>query len=365
MLQIVQVKNYQIGLRFSRDKLVAALTPGWYLAKTIVGERIDIVSEKDVFVAHRELEEIVKSGLLADYVDVVDLKDDQRALLWIDGRFAAILTPGRTAVWKRFRDVRIERLTVTDPRFEHAQLFAISKWPAADRVLETVLVEPGETCLYFKDNRFVEQFAPGYYAFWKGLAGLKFVRVDLREKMLDLAGQEIMTSDKVTLRMNAVVTYKVVDAIKSVQVAESPEQALYREAQLILRAAVGSRQLDALLADKDALAGSLVQSVQAKAEKFGLAVVSFGIRDIILPGDMRELLNKVVEAQKAAEANQIARREETAATRSQCNTAKMLENNPTLMRLRELEVLERIAEKSNLRIVLGEKSLSERLVNLV
>ena len=68
-----------------------------------------------------------------------------------------------------------------------------------------------------------------------------------------------------------------------------------------------------------------------------------GIRDVILPGDMKELLNKVTEAKNAAEANLIARREETAAMRSQANTAKLLEDNPTLMRLRELEVLERVA----------------------
>jgi regulator of protease activity HflC (stomatin/prohibitin superfamily) len=68
-----------------------------------------------------------------------------------------------------------------------------------------------------------------------------------------------------------------------------------------------------------------------------------GVRDVILPGDMKDLLNKVMGARKAAEANLIARREETAAMRSQANTAKLLEANSTLMRLRKLEVLEKIA----------------------
>jgi hypothetical protein len=88
------------------------------------------------------------------------------------------------------------------------------------------------------------------------------------------------------------------------------------------------------------------------------------IRDIVLPGDMRELLNKVTEAKKAAEASLITRREETAAVRSQANTAKLLEGNPTLMRLRELEALERIADKAKLNVVLGEKGL-EKIVNLL
>ena len=85
----------------------------------------------------------------------------------------------------------------------------------------------------------------------------------------------------------------------------------------------------------------------------------------ILPGDMKDLMNKVTEAKKAAEANLIVRREATAAMRSQANTAKVLEGNPTLMRLRELEVLERVATGGKLNVVLGEKGLAERVVNLL
>jgi regulator of protease activity HflC (stomatin/prohibitin superfamily) len=97
----------------------------------------------------------------------------------------------------------------------------------------------------------------------------------------------------------------------------------------------------------------------------GLEIVSAGIRDVILPGDMKDLMNKVTEAKKAAEANLIVRREETAAMRSQANTAKLLEGNPTLMRLRELEVLEKVIGSGKLKVVLGEKGLAERIVNLI
>ena len=88
-------------------------------------------------------------------------------------------------------------------------------------------------------------------------------------------------------------------------------------------------------------------------------------RDVILPGDMKDLMNKVTEARKAAEANLISRREETAAMRSQANTAKLLADNPVLMRLRELEVLEKIAAAGKLNIVLGEKGLADKVVNLL
>ena len=105
--------------------------------------------------------------------------------------------------------------------------------------------------------------------------------------------------------------------------------------------------------------------VRRRAGELGLEVVSVGIRDVILPGEMKDLMNKVAEAKKAAEANLIARREETAAMRSQANTAKLLENNPMLMRLQELEVLEKVAATGKLNVVLGEKGLVDRIVNLL
>ena len=86
---------------------------------------------------------------------------------------------------------------------------------------------------------------------------------------------------------------------------------------------------------------------------------------MILPGEMKDLMNKVTEARKAAEANLIARREETAAMRSQANTAKLLADSPTLMRLRELEVLEKVAANGKLNIVLGDKGLADKLVNVL
>jgi hypothetical protein len=86
---------------------------------------------------------------------------------------------------------------------------------------------------------------------------------------------------------------------------------------------------------------------------------------VILPGDMKELMNKVTEAKKAAEANLAARREETAAMRSRANTACLLADNPALMRLRELELLEKIEAGAKPNVVLGEKGLAERVVNLL
>ena len=161
------------------------------------------------------------------------------------------------------------------------------------------------------------------------------------------------------------VTYCIVDAKQAVTVSDGATQSLYRETQLALRAVVGTRDLDTFLTEKDAVTNAFEEAVRRRAGELGLEIISVGIRDVILPGEMKDLMNKVTEAKKAAEANLIVRREETAAMRSQANTAKLLADNPTLMRLRELEVLEKVATSGKLNVVLGEKGLADRVVNLL
>src|SRR6266852_6253546 len=234
-----------------------------------------------------------------------------------------------------------------------------------ERVLEIITVPAGHTAVWFRDGNFVETLPAGRHAFWKNMAEVKVVPVDAREMILDVAGQEIMTADKVTLRLNALVTYRVTDARLSVSVVDDARQALYRETQLVLRALIGARELDGLLADKDGVVQELEQGLRRRVSALGLEIVTVGIRDLILPGEMKDLLNKVTEAKNAAEANLIARREETAAMRSQANTAKLLQDNPTLMRLRELETLEKVAASAKLSVVLGDKGLTERVVNVL
>lgn len=362
----IQVRSYEMGLYFRNGEFKGLLAEGrHWLFNPLANVRVDIVSQREPWLVHEKLDVIVKSGALKDRAVVLDLKDYQRALVWIEGRFSHVLPPGLYAYWMAYRDVKIETVDAREVRFEHKDLPVVTRSALVERVLDVSTVEQGHLGVLFRDGEFVETLPPGRYAFWKNVAQVKLVPVDIREAMLDVGGQEIMTADKVTLRLNAVVTYRVSDARKAVSTVEDARQALYREVQLALRAVVGARELDAFLADKDAVAGELEEQVRRRVGELGLEIVSVGVRDVILPGEMKDLLNKVTEAKKAAEANLIVRREETAAMRSQANTAKLLQDNPTLMRLRELEVLEKVASSSKLNIVLGEKGLTERVVNLL
>jgi regulator of protease activity HflC (stomatin/prohibitin superfamily) len=362
----VKIRSYEAGLYFRDGEFQGILGAGrhWFL-DPLNRVRVDVVSQRDPWLLHEKLDVIVRSGALADRAVVLDLKDYQRALVWIEGRFSHVLPAGLYAYWTGQKQVKTEVIDARQVRFEHPDLPVISRSAMAERVLELIVVEPHHVGVLFLDGDYVSTLSAGRYAFWKNIAQVKVAPQDLREAMLDIVGQDILTADKVTLRVNAIAAYRVTDARQAVTVADDARQALYRETQLALRAVVGSRELDAFLTDKDAVAGELAAQVRPRASAVGIELIGVGIRDIILPGEMKELMNKVTEARKAAEANLIVRREETAAMRSQANTAKMLQDNPTLMRMRELEVLEKVAANSRLKVLLGEKGLTDRVVNLL
>ncbi len=365
-IKLINIRRHQVGLRFHDGEFVGLIEAGRHWLWDPLGRaQVEVVSLRAPWLAHEKLDVIVKSGVLTGRAQVVDLKDYERALVWIDGRLSHLLPPGLYAYWTAFRDVRIEVVDARTVRFAHADLAVILKAQMSERVLDTFVVPAGHSGACFRDGSLVETLPPGRHAFWKNLADVKVVPVDTRELILDVAGQDIMTADKVTLRLNALVGYRIADVRQSLTAVDDARQALYRETQLALRAAVGARELDVFLSDKDGLVQELETAIRRRASTFGVDVATVGIRDVILPGEMKDLFNKVTEAKKAAEANLIVRREETAAMRSQANTAKLLQDNPTLMRLRELEVLEKIAASAKLSVVLGDKGLTERIVNVL
>lgn len=186
---------------------------------------------------------------------------------------------------------------------------------------------------------------PGVSAYWRFNRDLQWELVDTRWQTMEVSGQEILTRDKVGLRLNLAATWRFDDVIGAFAKLAKPAEHLYRELQFGLRAAVGTRNLDELLENKQLIDEVVGEHVAKKLAGFGLEIGGVGVKDIVLPGEMKAILAQVVEAGKAAEANVIRRREETAATRSLLNTAKVMEDNPTALRLKELETLERVAER--------------------
>jgi regulator of protease activity HflC (stomatin/prohibitin superfamily) len=366
MIRRVRIDEFEKGLVFQHGELIRLLDKGRYWILNLnMSKRIEVVSTKDIYLMHRDLDIIAQSGLLKDRAIVLDIKDTQRALVWKNGRFDSILPPGFYVLWNKPHQVQVEIVDTEKVLFQHEKLETIVNKKDTHQLLDIVTIDNAYTGLVFINGELEEQLKPGVHAFWKNAKNYTLYRYDTRENILDIAGQDIITADKVTLRLNTVISYQVVDAHKAAVTAGEVNHSLYREAQLALRAVIGTHELDCILQEKDMVTTELETIIKKKAVKYGLQVNSLGIRDIILPGEMKDLLNRVTEAKKVAEANIISRREEVAAMRSQANTAKMLENNATLMKLKELEVLEKIAARSNLNVILGDKKLTEAIINLV
>src|SRR4051812_18268427 len=358
MLLKTHIRRHERGLLFRRGDFERLLPPGdhWLLGRIVrpAAYKVEVADTLKTKFEHPMLDVLLEhNGHLRDALHVVDLSDTERALVWKDGRLAYVVGPGRHAFWKQPHRLAVETFDVSAFRFTHPRLATILQHPQATQWLDGVQVEAGSEALLYRDGVLVERLGEGLHVYWKHTGKVRFKCVDLREQVADVSGQEIITSDKVTLRVNLVVTYQVTDAVLATQSTADHAQALYREAQLALRAAVGTRTIDQLLADKESVGGEVRAALAARAAEFGVVVRGVGLRDIVLPGDMRLLLNQVVAASKEAEANLIRRREETASVRSQANTAKLLAENPALQRLKELELLKDVLSGARTTFVFG------------
>ena len=370
------VRKHERGLLFKDGDFIQFLVPGTY---RFAGLRHRYAVERfDISVAafeHRLADYLVEAerAEVERLFHVVETGADEVALIYLNERAAAVLGPAERALyWKGVVKVRIERFDLSegialDARLtkrlvigSNARVRAV-----ADAAVYARIVPDGHVGLLYVDGELTETLAAGLHAYWNVAHAVSVELVDLRIKALEVQGQEILTRDKVALRINVTATYQYVDAAKAVRAFKDPLDQLYKEIQFGLRAAVGTRKLDALLEDKTAIDRDIAEHLGKRFAEIGLSVISVGVKDIILPGDMKDLLGKVVEAEKAAQANVIRRREETNATRSLLNTAKVMESNNVALRLKELETLEKITENvGDLSVVGGLDALLNGLVNI-
>ena len=299
-------------------------------------------------------------AVIEKYFQVVELTEREVGLVYKNGKLAGVLAPGkRQLYWRGPIDVRVEKIDIgaeIDVPASVAKLLVRAKQPLAAQVSEAVTsVEVPDTSvgLLIVDGEFVKTIGSGLHVFWKFQRTVKIELVDKRVQTMEVSGQEILTKDKVSLRVNLTALWQVVDAVKARGELQNFVEFVYKEMQFALREAVGARTLDEMLGAKGELDREIENVARAKIEAHGIALKSVGIKDVILPGEMKDILNKVVEAEKVAQANLIKRREETAATRSLLNTARLMDENPTLLRLKELETLEKVTEKVDKLTVFG------------
>ncbi len=276
---------------------------------------------------------------------IVQPQSHEVAIVSMDGAPKHLVLPHTTrAFWKTLTLVEIETIdTQADMRVAKEHLVKLDI--ARARIVVHDVIQSHEAGLLFVDGDFVEQLPAGQHAFWAVNREVKIIKVDLRPTPLEVTAQEILTKDRVGIRVTLTAFYKIVDAIKATTGTGDLANTLYRLVQFAIREAVATRTLDDILAARDTIDQEVRAYVTARVGDLGVELDEIGVKDVILPGDVRELLNRVVEAERVAKANLIKRQEETAATRSLLNTARLMEDNPLLLRLKELEALEKLVEK--------------------
>ncbi len=287
------------------------------------------------------------------HVQIWETGEHEVGLAYQDNILKEIKAPAeRGAYWTGFGEVTIKKIDISEI-FKLDKTLARMVLAAKDSLLKNSAISAVTTATIPERHfGFLEvggeqhsKLDAGIHVWWKFNRNLKVKQIDLRLQNMEVNGQEILTKDRVGLRVNLSATWQVSDAKRvSAELADHTDY-LYRELQLALRTIVSTQTLDELLVDKNKLNQKIQEIVVSKASQYGIELKTVGARDIVLPGEMKTILSQVVEAEKMAEANLIKRREETQATRSLHNTAKVMEGNPTLLRLKELEVLEKITSQ--------------------
>lgn len=197
----------------------------------------------------------------------------------------------------------------------------------------TTVMEWQRTLLY-RDGKLEKVLEPGRHRYDQRRCTL--VAVDMRPRRLQVSGQELLTRDGLSLRVSFAVNWVVTDPLAFTTGAQYSEAVLYAAVQEAARDKVAAHTLDELVADRGLLTGA--DEVAAAVADLGIRVSSVRARDLMLPGELRKAALETVLAKERGRADLERARAEAAALRSLANTARLLEENPSLLRLRTLQV---------------------------
>ncbi|MBQ8509232.1 MAG: slipin family protein [Clostridia bacterium] len=289
------------------------------------------------------LETLLSDPKAAVFAEPVTVEDGHLALHFVDGVFRDVLRPGRYAFWKISESHSFTIVDTTEPEITGIPAGVLVRMPS-DLYLRVNVFEYQKARLYY-DNRLVRILDGGVYYFWRGGVDVAADIVDTRVTRMTVTGQELLTADKVALRVTFVCNYRITDCVKVLTEIDDFREQIHVTAQLALRDYIGRRSLDDILENKEELSAYVGGKLSEKAPSLYVEISDAGVRDIILPGEIRSIMNTVLVAEKKAQANVITRREEVASTRSLLNTAKLMDENKTLYRLKEMEYIEKLCEK--------------------
>jgi regulator of protease activity HflC (stomatin/prohibitin superfamily) len=334
------------------------LQPGKNRINTFLGETfIRLPIDKPIKMVGADAEILMDDREFAENVVKIDVPDGSVAVRFEDGRIAGAHEAGKYFYFNYYKNISYRLFDLSKAEIEDLTPEQISRLPK--EFYAKIIVGEGESALLFLDGKFCRMLKAGAYYFWNTKTAVTYEKVDLRMQELEINGQEILTADKVSLRVNFTASYRITDAVKIVGEIKNYKERIYAVVQLALREYIGKFRFDELLEQKENIAASVLERLRVKGGEYCVEFTDAGLKDVILPGEIRDIMNTVLVAEKNAQANVIARREEVASTRSLLNTAKLLDENATLYKLKELEYLEKICDKVGSISVGGGNLLSE------
>lgn len=341
-MKTIIINENQKGFLFNNGKYVKMLNAGKY--HLFGGREIEVSSFELPIVGRRcSIETLIADEKVAKCISVVEVGDEEIALHYVNGKFMNVLRNGKHVFWSVIDNHEFKIVDISSPTVDSSiPEYIFSKIPQT-HYTKVEVAEYQKARLYY-NQKFQKILEAGTYYFWKTPTKVDVNYVDTRLTQMNITGQEMLSADKVSLRINFVCNYRVTDCVKILTEIDDFKEQIHITAQLALREYVGKYKLDEILENKEQMSEYIFEKLKSKEKELFVEITDAGVKDIILPGEIREIMNTVLVAEKRAQANVITRREEVASTRSLLNTAKLMDENKTLYKLKELEYIERICE---------------------
>jgi len=215
--------------------------------------------------------------------------------------------------------------------------------------LAVKIVRQYERAVIFRFGKLLGEKGPGIFVIIPFVDRL--VKVDLRVRELDVPKQTVISSDNVSLDVDAVIYYKVTDSCKAIVEVEDYEAATSLLAQTTLRDILGQNELDTILSKRDELNKEVQEILDAATDPWGMQVVIVTMRDVALPENMLRAIARQAEAEREKRARIILAEAEYQASERMHEAAAFYEKTPIALKLREFQTLTEIAKEKNLIVV--------------
>lgn len=360
-----QINQNQCGFLMKHGRFIKTLFCGTYHYLKASGYEI-VIEEMDGAVTFSGIpkEILLQDAEFAGKVLHVTIPEGNIGILRKNGVAQSCLTETEYLFWNVWNQYDTVLLDMREPEMGAAVTKAYLAYIPM-KYYKKIEIQPGEVCVLYYNNQVVKELQSRTYYYWLYSKDVVGRIVDLKTRSLEISGQEILTADRIGVRVNLNCTYRVVEARRMIETIRNLENQIYACVQLIIREYIGRYRLDELLEQKEEISGFIFKRLKEVQGEYCIEFQNAGIKDIILPGEIRDIMNTVLVAERKAQANVITRREEVASTRSLLNTAKLMDENKTLYKLKEMECLERIcAQVGNIQVT-GGGALLEQLKALM